>query len=183
MTHDTTSEWRPALNWRVRPATPGDLEGILTLQQECSEAPHWSTASWLQILSGQQGCRPIRACFVVEGEDKAKSGQLILGFSVACCAGELSELESVATLLSARGQGLGRTLCRQVMEWSRVQGARTMELEVRASNAVAMALYRTLGFAEQGARRRYYRDPIEDAILMSADLTAVQKAGELRAGE
>jgi ribosomal-protein-alanine N-acetyltransferase len=39
-------------------------------------------------------------------------------------------------------------------------------LEVRASNAAALGLYRLLGFAETGRRPRYYHDPVEDAVLM-----------------
>jgi ribosomal-protein-alanine N-acetyltransferase len=51
-------------------------------------------------------------------------------------------------------------------------GARGMELEVRAASVGALELYRSLGFAERGRRRRYYREPIEDAVLMTAELSS-----------
>jgi ribosomal-protein-alanine N-acetyltransferase len=57
------------------------------------------------------------------------------------------------------------------MAWSRErEAAQVIELEVRASSMSALALYSSLGFTEQGRRRGYYRDPIEDAVLMSAPL-------------
>jgi ribosomal-protein-alanine N-acetyltransferase len=45
-----------------------------------------------------------------------------------------------------------------------------MTLEVRESNSAALALYASRGFAAVGRRRRYYRDPIEDGLLLRADL-------------
>jgi ribosomal-protein-alanine N-acetyltransferase len=41
-----------------------------------------------------------------------------------------------------------------------------MFLEVRASNAAAIALYSGAGFQAVGRRVRYYARPVEDAIVM-----------------
>ena len=70
----------------------------------------------------------------------------------------------------ARRNGIGKALCQQVMDWSRYAGANELELEVRASSDGALALYRSLGFVEQGRRREYYRNPTEDAVLMAVPL-------------
>jgi ribosomal-protein-alanine N-acetyltransferase len=43
-------------------------------------------------------------------------------------------------------------------------------LEVRAGNVAAQSLYRRFGFEVVGRRRQYYRDPVEDALLMNATL-------------
>jgi ribosomal-protein-alanine N-acetyltransferase len=45
-----------------------------------------------------------------------------------------------------------------------------MELEVRVGNQAALGLYAALGFVEQGRRARYYRDPVEDAVMMRMEL-------------
>jgi ribosomal-protein-alanine N-acetyltransferase len=45
-----------------------------------------------------------------------------------------------------------------------------LELEVRAGRAGAIALYTGLGFVIVGRRRRYYREPVDDALLMRLDL-------------
>lgn len=47
---------------------------------------------------------------------------------------------------SQRGKGLGRALMRGLMQWAAQQGARRLDLQVTGSNAVAQALYASLGF-------------------------------------
>ena len=49
---------------------------------------------------------------------------------------------------------------------ARARGAGAMFLEVAAGNAPALALYGREGFAEVGRRRRYYRHPTEDALVL-----------------
>jgi ribosomal-protein-alanine N-acetyltransferase len=49
-------------------------------------------------------------------------------------------------------------------------GVRRVFLEVRESNAGARSFYARLEFAEAGRRRNYYRDPMEDALLLSRTL-------------
>jgi [ribosomal protein S18]-alanine N-acetyltransferase len=150
-------------DWLIRRASPADLDAILAIEQACAEASHWSHPLWLAALSGEQGSDPVRASFVAESIGG------IVGFAVASRTGELAELESVAVSPPARRKGVGKALCQQVMDWSR-NGASELELEVRASSDGALALYRSLGFLEQGRRREYYRNPTEDAVLMAARL-------------
>jgi ribosomal-protein-alanine N-acetyltransferase len=48
------------------------------------------------------------------------------------------------------------------------RGAEAVTLEVRASNVSAQAMYRRFGFIPAGARKDYYRDPTEDALVLWA---------------
>jgi len=50
------------------------------------------------------------------------------------------------------------------------RGTREVFLEVRESNAVALSLYRELGFEQTGRRPNYYRDPVEAALLVHLKL-------------
>ncbi len=150
-----------AADWFIRPASPADLEAILALEKTCPEAPHWSRPVWQKALSQEHGSVPCRTAFV------AQHSAGIWGFAIGTCAGHLAELESVAVSEHARRHGIGKALCLRVMDWSRESGAQTMELEVRASSEGALALYRSLGFVEQGRRPRYYQCPTEDAVLMA----------------
>jgi ribosomal-protein-alanine N-acetyltransferase len=59
------------------------------------------------------------------------------------------------------------------MAWAANAGASGVRLEVRASNAAAIALYRRNGFCQVGIRRAYYSAPVEDAVLMQAPLFLV----------
>lgn len=153
-----------ATAWRIRRALSSDLPAIVAIEQACPEAPHWSDASWLEALAEDKSSRQARGGFVAE--DAAG----ILGFAVARCVAELAELETVAVSPSARRQGIGKALVQEAMAWSRGRGARSIELEVRASSSVARGLYRLQGFGEQGKRRGYYQNPNEDAVLMVAGL-------------
>jgi len=94
----------------------------------------------------------------------------VVGFAVGKVAAGVGELESVAVAGEARRQGVGRALCVAVMGWCREQGAGTMELEVRAGSVGAIGLYEVLGFVKVGTRRGYYREPVEDALLMQREL-------------
>ena len=151
-------------DWIVRRAAPRDLESILAIEQACAEAPHWSEAVWQAVLSEEEGSGTVRGSFVAEG------GGGVVGFSVVSGACAVGELESVAVAETVRRQGVGRALCIAAMDWARGRAAEGIEIEVRASSRGALALYRSLGFEERGMRRGYYRDPTEDAVLMSLEL-------------
>ena len=57
-----------------------------------------------------------------------------------------------------------------IIESTKTHGADKIMLEVRASNAPAIALYTKYGFEKVGLRPAYYRHPTETAILMDLDL-------------
>ncbi len=98
-------------------------------------------------------------------------GELLAVAAFSLVLDELSLLNVVVDR-SARRQGLGRQLLVEGVEWMQQFGALRCVLEVRVSNSSAIALYRALGFAEDGIRKNYY--PLEggreNALLMSADL-------------
>jgi len=72
----------------------------------------------------------------------------------------------VAVAKDARRRGAGSALVAVALADAARTGAVAAHLEVRASNAAAIALYTRLGFVAGGRRPRYY-DATEDAILMS----------------
>ena len=49
------------------------------------------------------------------------------------------------------------------------EGAESVSLEVRPSNTAAIALYNSMGFEEVGLRKNFYRDPVEDALILTCD--------------
>jgi GNAT superfamily N-acetyltransferase len=82
----------------------------------------------------------------------------------------IAELESVVVSANARRAGIGRALCRAVLDWTCSQGTTELVLEVRAASSAAIALYANLGFTLAARRPRYYRDPNDDALLMRLQL-------------
>ncbi len=147
---------------RVRTATVEDIAAVLRVERSAVEAPHWGEGEYLAALDDEAAVR--RCLMVAEVEGR------VVGFAVGKVAAGVGELESVAVEGEERRRGVGRALCVAVMEWCRAGGAGTMELEVRAGSVGAIGLYEGLGFVGVGRRRGYYREPVEDALLMAMEL-------------
>jgi len=77
---------------------------------------------------------------------------------------------NIATAVEERRRGVARALMQETAARGRKAGAVLATLEVRRSNAGAIALYRSLGYRQVGIRPNYYADEGEDAIVMIADL-------------
>jgi RimJ/RimL family protein N-acetyltransferase len=75
----------------------------------------------------------------------------------------------MACLPDCRGVGLGTALLRHALDWARSVGVQKVTLEVFASNEPALALYRKMGFEEEGRRRREFLvdGNLTDGVLMA----------------
>ena len=99
----------------------------------------------------------------------AEAGGAFVGFALAQRAADAAEILSVAVAPVAQRKGLGRRLVEQLLADLRADGVARVHLEVRASNAAALGLYRSLGFRQTRRRARYYRDG-EDALELGVAL-------------
>jgi ribosomal-protein-alanine N-acetyltransferase len=79
------------------------------------------------------------------------------------------DIRNVAVSPGHRGKGIGQLLVEKVLSECTAREASLVRLEVRASNSVAVTLYKKLGFTETGLRKKYYENG-EDAILMDCFL-------------
>ena len=136
-----------------------DILAIIALERGAAEAPHWTEAQYQTLVSPADDALP--RCLLT-----ARNANVVVGFAVGKLVHDEAELESVAVAASERRGGIGRALCAAVIAWAWERGALRVELEVRASSAVAVALYRGLGFTVTGRRTRYYSQPDDDAVLM-----------------
>jgi ribosomal-protein-alanine N-acetyltransferase len=94
----------------------------------------------------------------------------ILGFAVVWLVHDELHVLNVAVAPESRRRGVARSVLDRVEGNGREQGARVAMLEVRRSNAPAIALYRSLGYHEVGVRPRYYAEDGEDALVMDKAL-------------
>ena len=154
----------PAPGFRIRPMALTDVDGVLAVAASLPEAPHWPRAAYEGSLDPHAAVR--RLAYVA---DEAATG-VLAGFAVASLNPPESELESIAVAEGFQRRGVGRWLWSALAAALAARGAREAVLEVRASNHRALALYRSLGFAETGRRPRYYADPAEDAVLLRCSL-------------
>lgn len=95
---------------------------------------------------------------------------VIAGYVIAHSAADEGEILNLGVAAAHRRLGIGRALVERVLSELATRGVRTVYLEVRVSNAGARRLYESLGFGEVARRARYYRRPVEDAVVLSAKL-------------
>lgn len=139
---------------KIRPATPDDIPVMRAIAAEASTAGQWTAEQYANVFEPL----PQRVVLVVEAGT-------VQGFLVAAAAGPEWEIENLAVAGPARRRGLGAALIEHFLGMVRRQGAASVFLEVRESNAVARTLYEKWGFVESGRRRRYYGHPDEDAVV------------------
>ena len=96
----------------------------------------------------------------------------VLGYLVARQMADEGEILNVGVHPQRRRVGVGRVLVASALARLQSLGAQQAYLEVRESNVGARALYRGFGFTEVSKRAKYYRQPVEDAILLRAAIPA-----------
>ena len=94
-----------------------------------------------------------RHCFVVNG-----------GYALIDLIEDEAELLQIGVLPLFRRKGIGGALLNEVIAYLKNEQVSRLFLEVRESNCVAQALYKSYGFKESGRRKGYYKSPNEDAL-------------------
>lgn len=77
-----------------------------------------------------------------------------------------TDMMNIAVHPDYRKQGIGTALIKELIDALAQRGSHSLMLEVRASNAPAISVYKNLGFAGVGRRKNYYRNPREDALIL-----------------
>jgi ribosomal-protein-alanine N-acetyltransferase len=139
----------------VRLATIRDVGAIVAIEKAAFSDP-WSETAFHEALAHPA---VFFAC-----ADRGVGD--IAGYVVAWFAADEGEIANLAVAPHAWGGGVGRALLDSALDVASTRGAAAVYLEVRDSNERARRLYRSSGFEEVGRRRRYYRRPVEDAIVL-----------------
>jgi ribosomal-protein-alanine N-acetyltransferase len=125
------------------------------------------------VFSDPWSARDFRDC-VASGMPflVAETADGLAGYVVAREAADEGEILNLAVAPAWHHRGVGRALVARVLATLVGRGATQVFLEVRASNVAARALYEGAGFREVGRRTRYYRRPVEDAVVLRAAIVA-----------
>lgn len=135
-----------------------DIDVVLQIQTQCRDASPWSRNDYEALV------RDAAPCFVAEIDGR------IAGFLAARKLTDELEILNLAVTLAHRRQGMATQLLREAMQWAAENGISKVCLEARASNVAARNFYTSRGFLATGKRPNYYRDPAEDALLLTAPI-------------
>ena len=143
--------------YEIVPMDRSHIPQIAALERACFSAP------WTEAMLEEELFNP-QASFIV-AEDGEGS---ILGYAGLHAVLDEGYIDNIAVEPDARRHGVASALLDVFCRFGAANLA-FLTLEVRASNAPAIALYEKHGFQEVGRRKDYYDDPKEDAILMTLE--------------
>ena len=142
----------------VSPLTLAFVQQVAQIERDTFSDP-WP----LSVLEAELQ-NPLAFLLVAE-----KDGE-VLGYVGSQIVPPEADMMNLAVKEAYRGQGIARRLLDALFCALRPRGVTSLTLEVRASNAPAIALYRALSFAEVGVRKNYYFHPREDALIFKKEL-------------
>ena len=137
----------------IRDMAESDIKEIAELEKEYFSEP-WSEDSLKDELTNETA-----RFFVLRDNEKLLG---YIGANNIC--GEVY-ITNVAVNSACRGKGYGKILVNHLLKQSELEKALFVTLEVRKSNANAIALYEKCGFKKIGERKNFYSKPTEDALI------------------
>lgn len=138
----------------IRPFAAGDIPTAAALDRELFSLP-WSERDYADLLAHDY-------CFTLAAVTPAEK---LVGFvSLQDLCGEAS-IDKIMTDPAYRRRGVAEALLREAFRAGAQRSITAYTLEVRVSNAPAIALYEKLGFVSEGIRPGFYEKPAEDAMI------------------
>lgn len=148
------------MDYRLLPALPAHLDQLEAMERACFSDP-WSR----QLLADLLALENARTIAAVDGDGT------VLGYASLQTVLDEGYINNLAVLPACRRLGIASALLEDLRRFGEAKGLAFLTLEVRASNAPAIALYAKHGYARAGRRKNYYSHPKEDAILMTLEFT------------
>lgn len=160
------------MNEMCRNMTGMDIEEVAFLEQQLFSDP-WSEENLRESLAQEH------AVFMVaerEAQDHSIEGgndfiqASIMGYILFYQSFQEGEILRIGVRKDAQRQGTGRTLFQALCKECQSRGISRVLLDVREGNETAKRFYEKQGFVVDGIRPRFYRKPVEDAVLMSCQV-------------
>jgi ribosomal-protein-alanine N-acetyltransferase len=159
------NEGRPGADVKVAPLTLARIDEVLEIESLSFSDP-WTREMFRSELEVGAGTYARYA----EGDGK------LLGYLLAVLIEDEAHLGNLAVHPAARRSGVGQRLLDDLLQTARKRGIVRITLEVRESNKIARNFYYRNEFIDIAMRKNYYRNPVEDAIVMLRGLGEVSSA-------
>ena len=141
---------------RIVPMNADHLEELERLERICFSRP------WSKRMLGEELENQCAAFLVAEDENGT-----VLGYAGLLVMLDEGYITNVAVFPEYRRLGVAAKIIDVYMNFAAANDLAFLTLEVRPSNAAAIALYRRFGFEEVGRRKNYYDLPKEDALILT----------------
>lgn len=142
------------------------LAAVLTDEREDESRDNGQMKGCVQNQEGgqiQNACR----CQVQDG---GQDGGKVAGYISADGVCKTAYINNVAVDSAFRRKGIGSALISALEQRAKAAGCTEITLEVRSKNAAAKNLYQSCGYKKCGERKNYYRDPVDNAEIMTKKL-------------
>ena len=154
-------------NIYIIPLKKAHINKVCAIEKECFTDP-WKKEIFLELL-GYPYAVNIAAAEIKTGigAEKTKKTEEIAGYCIFYHIWDECQIMNIAVKKSMQNKKIATKLLSAVLEYAETENIAKIILEVRRSNAKAIALYKKFGFEIDGVRENYYKRPKEDALLMS----------------
>ncbi len=143
----------------VSPMTEADVAAVAELEKECFSEP-WSEDGVRSELQNE-GARFFTAKILSD----------TVGYMGMHIVLDECYIANVAVKGEFRRKGIAEKLLSAAEKTARGEGCAFISLEVRVSNTPAIKLYEKAGYISQGERKNFYRNPTENALIMTKKLS------------
>ena len=141
---------------RIVPMSADHLDELERLERICFSRP------WSKRMLGEELENQCAAFLMAEDEDGK-----VLGYAGLLVMMDEGYITNVAVFPEYRRMGVAAKIIEVYMNFAKANRLAFLTLEVRPSNAAAIALYQRFGFEEVGRRKNYYDLPKEDALILT----------------
>ena len=140
--------------------TEADIPAVMAIENELFTDP------WPETIFQADVSAEFSRLWVVEIEGE------IAAYTVLGLGYREGHLNNIAVTQKYQRKNIAKKLLTFILEFCTGQDFERILLEVRPSNEAAISLYRSFGFYDLAVRRRYYRDPVEDCLVMEKILSS-----------
>lgn len=152
---------------KYKPMSKEHINAVAQIENDCFSRP-WSEASFYEELDNPMSLTIV--AIQIDDISALPNKKSVAGFVNVRIINDEVYINNIAVSKTYRRKGIGTGLLTSLEKIVRKNKALFITLEVRESNSPAISLYKSLGYKTVGKRKRFYRDPSEDAVLMTKDL-------------
>lgn len=143
------------MDFRLLPMDRSTVPDVAAIERECFSQP------WSEDMLAEELYNDNASFIVAEADDGT-----VLGYAGLTVVLDEGYINNIAVRNKYRRMGVADALLGTFIHFAEAHLA-FLTLEVRASNDKAISLYTKNGFVQEGRRKDYYKDPKEDAIIMT----------------